>query len=233
MEQKRGLSQECLKGIACGTMLLDHYAVVVRYALWLRVVGRLAFPIYCFLISEGMAHTHSEKKYLGRLLLMALLSEAVYDRVLYPSYGIWVHQNVLWTLLLGAAMIVCMKRAGERPWRIVLILPFAMAAEALRGSYGGWGIAMIALFWLSRELPQGKWLQLAGLVIINWSMTSMTVPIFGLEVPVQAFGALAMVPIWLYSGEKRTQSKALSWGFYIFYPLHLLVLYGVQRLVWG
>lgn len=228
MERKRGLSQEGLKGIACGTMVMDHYAVVVHYALWLRVAGRLAFPIYCFLIAEGMAHTRNETKYLGRLLLMALLSEAVYDRVLYPHYGIWTHQNVLWTLLLGAAMIACMKRSGSRG--ILLLIPFALAADALRGSYGGWGIAMIALFWLTREVPRGKWLQFAGLVIINWSIPSMTMPIFGLEVPVQAFGALAMVPILLYSGEKKTQSNALAWGFYLFYPLHLLALYGVRVL---
>ena len=233
MERKRGLSQEALKLIACGTMLMDHYAVVVRYALWLRVVGRLAFPIYCFLISEGMAHTRNEKKYLGRLLLMALLSEAVYDRVLYPNYGIWAHQNVLWTLLLGAAMIACMKRAGKSPWRIVLILPFALAAEGLRSSYGGWGIVMVALFWLTREAAQGNWLRLVGLVVINWSISSMTMPLLGLDVPVQAFGALAMVPIHFYSGEKRTKSKALAWAFYLFYPLHLLALYGLQRLVWG
>ena len=233
MERKRGLSQEMLKGIACVTMLMDHYAVVVRYALWLRVVGRLAFPIYCFLISEGMAHTHNQKKYLGRLLVMALLSEAVYDLVLYPGYGIWAHQNVLWTLLLGAAMIACMQRSGESPWRIMIVVPFALAAEWLRSSYGGWGIAMIALFWLTRETPRGNWLRLAGLAVINWSISSMTMSVLGLEVPVQAFGVLAMAPIWAYSGEKRTRSKALAWAFYLFYPLHLLALYGLQRLVWG
>ena len=76
-------------------------------------MGRLAFPIYCFLISEGMAHTRNEKKYLGRLLGMALLSEAVYDWVLYPGDSIWAHQNVLWTLLLGAARGYCLYEAGR------------------------------------------------------------------------------------------------------------------------
>ena len=190
MERKKGLCQEALKGIACVTMLMDHYAVVIHYSLWLRVVGRLAFPIYCFLISEGMAHTHNEKKYLGRLLVMALLSEAVYDWVLYPGDSIWAHQNVLWTLLLGAAMIACMKRAGESPWRIGLMVPFALAAEGLGSSYGGWGIVMIALFWLTRGAPRGNWLRLAGLAVINWSISSMHMSLLGLKVPVQAFGVL-------------------------------------------
>ena len=233
MERKRGLSQEALKGIACVTMLMDHYAVVIHYSLWLRVVGRLAFPIYCFLISEGVAHTRNEKKYLGRLLVMALLSEAVYDWVLYPGDSIWAHQNVLWTLLLGAAMIACMKRAGESPWRIGLMVPFALAAEGLGSSYGGWGIVMIALFWLTRETPRGNWLRLAGLAVINWSISSMHMSLLGLKVPVQAFGILAMIPIWAYSGEKRTGSKALAWGFYLFYPVHLLALYWLGQLVWG
>ena len=85
----------------------------------------------------------------------------------------------------------------------------------------------MTLFALTRELPGGKWIQAVGMVLINGIMPSANIRIFGLSVPVQLFGALAMVPIALYSGHKRTRSKAISWGFYVFYPLHLLALYGL------
>ena len=85
-------------------------------------------------------------------------------------------------------------------------------------SYGGNGILLMALFALTRDFPGGKWIQAVGMVLINGIMPSANIRIFGLSVSVQLFGALAMVPIALYSGQKRTRSKAISWGFYIFYP---------------
>ena len=223
-----------LKLIAICTMFIDHLGYTLFPGdLWLRCVGRVAFPIFCFLIAEGCVYTHDRKKYALRLLVFALLSEIPFN--LMNSGMIWdpYDQNVLWTLLLGAAMIACMKRAGESPWRIGLMVPFALAAEGLGSSYGGWGIVMIALFWLTREIPRGNWLRLAGLAVINWSISSMHMSLLGLKVPVQAFGVLAMIPIWAYSGEKRTGSKALAWGFYLFYPVHLLALYWLRQLVWG
>ena len=64
-------------------------------------------------------------------------------------------------------------------------------------------------------------------------MGSLTAPVFGLDVPVQLFAELALVPIFLYSGEKRTRLKAVSWGFYLFYPAHLLLLWGIAQCVTG
>ena len=231
MELKKGLSQEGLKGLACVTMLIDHFAILVHYNVWLRVIGRLAFPIYCFLISEGVRHTRDAKKYIGRLLLMALVTEPIYDFVLYPAEGLWVHQNVLWTLALGAAMLVCIHKVEDKPWRFLLILPFALAGELIRCSYGGAGILMIALFGLVRDIPGQKWVWLIGLLWVNGIMASARMPLFGLDIPIQLFATFAWVPILLYSGKKRTGSKALSWGFYLFYPVHLLALYGVRQLM--
>lgn len=231
MNFKKGLSQEWLKIIACVTMLIDHFAILVHYNVWLRVIGRLAFPIYCFLISEGIRHTRDPKRYFGRLLLMALVTEPIYDFVLYPGSGLWVHQNVLWTLALGAILLECVHRLEDKPWRYMLVIPFALAGELIRCSYGGAGVLMIALFGLLRDIPGQKWVWLVGLLWVNSILPSNRVAVFGLAVPVQLFATFAWVPILLYSGKKQTQSKALSWGFYLFYPAHLLVLYAIQRLI--
>ena len=227
--KKRGvLCQEWLKGIACLTMLIDHTAVVFGLPMWLRVIGRLAFPIYCFLISEGVAHTRNAGKYFLRLGIMAVISEPIYDFVLYGNRNIWLHQNVLWLLLLGAVMLALMGRVKQLAGKLLIVVPCYFLADWLHLSYAGDGILLMALFGLARGIPGGIWIQAVGMLLLNGMMPSAHIGILGISVSVQLFGALAMVPIALYSGEKRTKSRAMSWAFYIFYPLHLVVLYGLS-----
>lgn len=221
---KKKLPQEGLKLLACGTMLLDHWALLFGKSLWFRAVGRLAFPLYCFLIAEGITHTGNRKRYFLRLLLAAVLSEPIYDFVLYPGASVWLHQNVIWTLLLGALLLDRMEKAGHPAGKLLWLAGFAVGAELLRVSYGGWGILMIALFGLTRGREKALLAQSLGLALVGLAMGSIPIGICGLEVPVQLFGVCAMVPIALYSGEKTTKSRALSWGFYLFYPVHLLLL---------
>ena len=230
---EKGLSQEGLKILACVTMLVDHAALLFGGSPWLRVIGRLAFPIYCFLLTEGIRHTRYVRRYLSRLLFAAIFSEPIYGLVLYPCLWIWQHQNVLWTLALGCAMLWCMTMIHKPVAKLAVMLLFALAAQLVRASYGSSGIYMIALFALCREVPEGKWALAAGLLVINWLMGSFTAPVFGLDVPVQLFAELALVPIFLYSGEKRTRLKAVSWGFYLFYPAHLLLLWGIAQCATG
>ena len=241
MERKRGLSQEALKGIACVTMLMDHYAVVIHYSLWLRVVGRLAFPIYCFLISEGMAHTRNEKKYLGRLLGMALLSEAVYDWVLYPGDSIWAHQNVLWTFLLGvlSMQIIEKARKTEKKWLLVLTIVFVILGDYILGTltmvdYNAAGVLTVVLFYFFREKNWVSFVaQVAGLFYLNVIMLGdlyYPVTILGheFEIAQQSFALLALIPIWLYNGKQGYHKKWFQYFCYAFYPVHLLLLY----LIW-
>ena len=226
--KKRGvLCQEWLKGIACLTMLIDHTAVVFGLPMWLRVIGRLAFPIYCFLITEGIAHTGSPGRYFLRLGIMAVISEPIYDFVLYSGRSPWAHQNVLWLLLLGAVMLFLLEKGRQPVEKLLVVASCYFLADWLHLSYGGDGILLMALFGLTRGVPGGVWIQTAGMLLINGMMSSARIVIFGVSVSVQLFGALAMAPIALYSGQKRTKSRAMSWAFYIFYPLHLLILYGL------
>ena len=227
------MSETILKRIAVIAMLVDHAALLFGGSPWLRVIGRLAFPIYCFLLTEGIRHTRDVRRYLSRLLFAAIVSEPIYDLVLYPCVGIWQHQNVLWTLALGCAMLWCMTMIHKPVAKLAVMLLFALAVQLVRASYGSSGIYMIALFALCRGMPEGKWVLAAGLLVINWLMGSFTVSVFGLDVPVQLFAELALVPIFLYSGEKRTRLKAVSWGFYLFYPAHLLLLWGIAQCVTG
>ena len=231
---KRNISQEGLKILACVTMLLDHIGAVFMpsvadYSLYyaLRIIGRVVFPIYCFLLAEGVAHTRDPLKYGIRLFIGMLLAEIPFDLAFSGGWD-WGSQSVMMTLLLGFAMAMAMQKM-ERA-KLVAVIIFAFLAELFRTDYGAWGIIMIALFVLTRDRKDRNVVQLILLAVICWVMNSTKVPIFGIRVPIEMFAVLALVPIFCYSGKKATHGKAVQRVFYLFYPVHLLVLYLLRNL---
>ncbi len=211
----RSLSQEGLKIIACVTMLVDHMgAVLFPDAPWLRIIGRISFPIFCFLLSQGIHYTRSKEKYILRLALWMIPSELAYDYALYGSFT-WAHQSVMVTLLLGALMGVCIQKTPKLFYKLLLIFPFAVLAWLLRTDYSYRGIFMIALFLLTQDMPHKFPVQLIGLLCANCLPNPNTI---------QIFAVLSIIPIALYSGRKLSGSRVLQWGFYAFYPLHLAAL---------
>lgn len=242
---KKGLSQEALKTIACLTMLIDHIGAVIVLVLCremrsetlsevyrlMRLVGRMSFPIYCFLLAEGAARTRNPRGYGIRLAIGALLAELPYDLAFYGQLN-WGKQSVMVTLLLGFCALSLMKRQEHILWKLAVAVPFALAAKYLHTDYGANGIWLILLFALTRELPAKRLWQLLGIwfvfspghrMVLNW--------LGGISLALQEWAILAIVPICLYNGEKRSHSKLLQWVFYLFYPAHLLALYGVSRLL--
>lgn len=221
---KKGLSQEMLKCIACVTMLVDHIGAVFVPGYALRLLGRISFPIFCFLLVEGARHTRDPKRYALRLGIGALLSEIPYD-LLFRGGIDWHHQNVMVTLLIGLGVILWAGRMKRFP--ILPLILGGLLAEAVGSDYGSFGVALIFLFWLTADCRGKNWIWLVGMVVIFRLMGSQGVTILGLTVPIQLFGTLAMVPIALYSGRKTTVSRWVQWGFYLFYPVHLIILLGV------
>lgn len=230
MMKQKILPQEALKLIACVTMLLDHTgAVIVPYlpvpymeTLYyvFRAIGRIAFPIYAFLLAEGMRHTRNPKKYILRLGLGILLAEIPFDFGLFGGWT-WEYQSVMVTLTLGAVMLLCMQKVENKLLKQLIILLFAVTAEVTCCDYGFWGILMIGTFAMTDNLL----LQILCILLINWLIPSLDISVFGIRMSIQLFAVLAMVPIALYSGRKLTYNRALQWGFYLFYPVHLLLLW--------
>ena len=244
---KRKFSQESLKMIACVTMLLDHIGAVIvlecfhqatgaAKGIWLeaynllRTIGRLAFPIYCFLLVEGVCRTRNPKKYGLRLLIGMLLSEIPYDLAFYGRVN-WQEQSVMVTLLLGFVMLEIMKKCPKHLLKLLEVLPFAFAAEKLGSDYGAMGILVIAVFAFTQNLKYKHLWQFLGiwfifspnhLMMLNW--------LGGIHWTIQELAVFAVVPIALYSGKKATNSKLLQWVFYLFYPAHLLLLYLIQTM---
>ena len=236
-DRKSGLSQEGLKLIACISMLIDHFGVSIVRQLntpWMidlyyvcRTVGRFAFPIYCFLLVEGMRHTRNPGKYILRLAIGILLAELPFD-LLFEGGFTWDYQSVMVTLTLGAMMLLCMQKTDKKWLKILLAVPFAILARLAKCDYGSGGIVMIAVFALFDRLA----IQTVALWLVNRELLpTAAVRIFGLVIRIQLLALLAQIPIGLYNGRKRSHSKALQWGFYLFYPLHLLILWMIVMFI--
>lgn len=235
MERSRGLDGGVLKGIAAALMLTDHVgAILLPEVLALRCVGRLAFPIFAFFIAEGYAHTRDFGRYFRRLAILAVVSEIPFNlengAVFDPA-----RQNVLWTFCLALLTLRGLEALGRERgfgrWAgcgLVLAAGFA-AGELLRTDYGGWGVVTVALLYLCRDGKYAKlWLLLAMAAVNGLGMGSLTMPVFGGEMPIQIFAVAALPVIWLYNGQAGP--KGLRRAFYVFYPAHLLVLEGIRTL---
>ena len=236
-DRKSGLSQEGLKLIACISMLIDHFGVSIVRQLntpWMidlyyvcRIIGRFAFPIYCFLLVEGMRRTRNPGKYILRLAIGILLAELPFD-LLFEGGFTWGYQSVMVTLTLGAMMLLCMQKTDKKWLKILLAVPFAILARLAKCDYGSGGIVMIAVFALFDRLA----IQTVALWLVNRELLpTAAVRIFGLVIRIQLLALLAQIPIGLYNGRKLSHSKALQWGFYLFYPVHLLVLWMILLII--
>ncbi len=229
---KKIFSGSVLKVIALTTMLIDHVGcVLVERAilvyrndyftykqLWdidiiLRSIGRIAFPIYCFLLVEGFLHTKNIKKYILRLALFAFVSEIPFDlatsgKIINPYY-----QNIFFTLLIGLFVITLLEGIGRcetlsKVIKVCLCILLtgmgAFLAQFINADYGIRGVLPIVVLYFFRfdRLKQAC----AGALVFSWEFPA----------------PLAFFPVLFYNGKRGKGNKYL---FYIFYPLHLVFLY--------
>lgn len=203
-----------LKCIAIVSMALDHTgAVLYPSQIWLRCLGRIAFPIFCFLIVEGFFHTHDVRRYMGRLGVFALISEIPYDLAFRGVPLEYAHQNVFFTLLIGIGMMVLLERNREWPVKAVILLLAMWLAVLIRSDYNFRGILLIFVFYIFHE---SRWLAVTAGGFWNFLYQGV----------IQKYGVLSVLPLALYNGER---GRKMKYFFYIFYPAHLLLLYGISR----
>ena len=249
------MSAGILKLIACFAMLLDHVGYLMQayhigdYDLssCLRLVGRIAFPIFAFLIAEGFKHTRNVVLYTGRLLIAGIISEIPYNLCFHGDYIYSPTINVMFTLATALTALIfadmCIKSSNKEV-RILFVIPVFAAcyfADKFGMDYGYWGILLIFLFYLvdADSIVKKKLLLfpillffaaryiivgfLEGSVITEWNKQ-------------QLFALLAFFPLVFYngkvgSGKSKNARKAKQYLFYLFYPVHLLILYFVFKLI--
>lgn len=241
MDQKRQLidiSSFTLHILAMTFMLVDHmWAAVFPNQWWMTCVGRIAFPIFAFMMVEGYFYTHNLKKHFLRLLGFALLSEIPFDMLYTGTWFYPYHQNVMWTFLIALTGITVMEwvRRKGKLWltvlvdTIVTILGFLLGFAGFTDFYGT-GVLTVFAFYFFRG--RKWWCYLGQFALLFWLNVEILggmyypVTIFGREFEVvqQGFALLALIPIWLYHGRKGPYSKAFQYFCYFFYPVHCLIL---------
>jgi len=246
---RRILSANAIKWIAAAAMLLDHGATVLlgRYLiaqgisymdpyvlgtpylifLLCRRIGRLAFPLYGFLLLEGFLHTSSRKRYAFRMGLMALISEIPYDLVYYDTVLGFEGQNIFFTLLIGLLVMIgadaAKKQFGERDWKYYVSFAVCLALGMTAAHFGKTdflvpGVLMLGLmyflcgFWTNTSALLGGAAALAA--------ASLT--------PSQFVGCFAVIPVYFYNGKRGRGNTRI---FYAFYPAHLLILYALIKIL--
>lgn len=208
-----------------------------------RAVGRVSFVLFAFLIAEGFFYTRSRVWFLLRLLLFALLSEIPFDLALSGTAFDWSGQNIYWTLFLGVLVLSIwdyLSHYGSilaTVGRWAILLAGCLAAFLLCTDYRFMGVLLIFAMYQTREKEGGVQFMAAGLVMLFGTWGSYLVRYLGNGYTAEGlfwsslremYGLLAFALIFLYNGEKGRQfPKPFYYGFY---PVHLLILYGVARL---
>lgn len=226
LTKKPGLTGNQLKLIALVTMTCDHIgADLLPQVDILRIIGRLAMPIFAYMIAQGCQYTRDKKKYLLTIAATALLCQLVYFFAMGSLY-----QCILVTFSLSIALTFTLEAAIQRPcvksvatavlafltaWFICDVLPALL--PGFHVDYGFWGVLLPVLVWLGKDKWQSILLCGAGLILLSSGSTN------------QWFSLLALPLLALYNG---TRGKAkLKYLFYIYYPAHLALIWLIGLLM--
>ncbi len=230
--RKYALSRNAVKYIAASSMLVDHLGAALTVSgtashLIMRMcIGRIAFPLFCFLFAEGIVRTNKAVLHLRDLLLFALLSEPCFDRFFTGQWVDFSKQNIMWCWALSLLLILIIDHLGTRftdatlqktayiVLSVLLIAIGMVTAELLKFDYRSAGIACSLAAYYVPKLVSGM---TAGMTA---AMTSVTAAFSTYP------GALLALPIGLlYDPEKKCgHTWVQKYFFYVFYPMHLLVL---------
>lgn len=206
-----------LKIIALISMIIDHLgAMFFEDYIIFRIIGRIAFILYAFMLVEGYFHTRNIKKYLGKLFLWGLISEIPFDWANFGVFFYFEHQNIFWTLFLSALGIHFLEKCREDYFKVLICSIVMFLAFLMRSDYHLFGVSIILGFYFSRNM----WIKMGSISILNI--------MYGMLSKLQIFGILGLIPIYFYNGERGRKSGDI---FYSFYALHLLIFAFIKHLI--
>ena len=228
----RFLDGTMLKIIAMVSMVFDHVGdMFFPEVMWLRMIGRLAMPIFSFCIAEGYIHTRDRKKYILRLLIFALISEIPFDLAFEGKIGL-SHQNIMLTFFLAVLALYLFDlirgevkedtgkySMGRTIPGIFVIVAMAFAALLLKADYTIFAVVAVFLFYVFKD---AKYF-IRSTVGVAFLALTRTMGYY-------CTTGLSIIPLLLYNGKR---GRGLKWLFYVFYPGHLLVLYVIKLALSG
>ena len=200
-------------------MIIDHIgASFFPQVIILRVIGRIAFPLFAYCLVVGCLYTRDIRKYLLRLLVFAIISQPVYVLNVFGRFEYWFYLNIMFTLLFGAFAVYSLMDFRRRWW---LLLPVAAACMFLHLEYGTYGIILIVAFYMLREK---RWLSAVVLTLIL-ALPAIRFVNGVIKLNYQGFAVLAAPFIYARTDTKLRLNK---YFFYVFYPAHLWVIYTLK-----
>ena len=209
-----------LKLLAILTMLLDHIGVILfPNILWLRLIGRLAFPLFAFFITEGFRKTSDVKKYIQRLFILALVSQLPY----WTAFGMDAGLNIFFTLTMGLlGLYLRDKYSTDFPVFLLAILAFIIDA-----SYNVYGVLLIYVIHITRNNIK-KMFGYFSLLHVIYYLVLLVLPYYNFKTFLMQFPALLTIILFkFYNGKLGYSAKNF---FYLFYPVHLLVLVFIEKI---
>lgn len=208
-----------LKIIGIITMFIDHYHYIIGGPLILNIIGRIAFPIFAFSLVEGFFHTRDFKKYIGRILICAIILQApaIIFKLNYPV-------NIFFTLFTGL-IIMKIYHSGKIHFLLKIVLTGGLTyiAKKCNFDYEIYGILTIAIF----NIFRGKKILIFFSFLILNIITALKPEMFNLK-EIQIYSMFSLIPIFAYNGEK---GKNMKYFFYLFYPVHFLILEGIKEII--
>lgn len=237
--EKRRLSANTLKYISIAAMLIDHIAwcFVDTYSVLgqiMHVIGRLTAPIMCYFIAEGYYYTKNVKKYLLRLGLFALISWVPFIFMEFGTLPIYIEssqwyinpmQGVIYTFFLGLlALVVIHSESLNKPVKVLLLIP--IFALSLIGDWLFFAIIWIIIFDRYRGDFKKQMIWFTATAVLM-DLFFMLIGMTFAESLFQLGVLLAIVPLYFYNGKRGGSEKFRTfnkWFFYVFYPLHMVIL---------
>ena len=215
-----------LKLIGIIAMLCDHTGnAVIENAPYLNYIGRIAFPIFAFQLVVGYTHTKDMKKYLVRLLIFAFISQIPF--MLFTStYSEKISLNVFFTFLIGIIALLAYDKIKNKLLGFSVVLIISAIAQLLKVDYGAFGILLIFLFYFYKDDKFKILVPYIILCFIKYIPDIIEHPAY-----YQIYLNLAFftsLPIILISFYNNKQGPKLKYLFYIFYPLHFIILWAIH-----
>ena len=219
-----------LKIIAMISMVFDHAGdMFFPDAMWLRMIGRLAMPIFSFCIAEGYTHTRDKIRYLYRIGIFALISEIPFDLAFEGKIG-FSHQNIMLSFFLAVAALMVYdriigeegserKHGGKTVLGVLAVAAISILSFLLRTDYTFFAVIAVFLFYVFRKKHP---LIRAGIGVAFLSITR--------TIGYYCATGFSFIPLAMYNGKK---GKGLKWLFYLFYPGHLLLLAAIKHILLG
>ena len=213
-----------LIGIIC--MLCDHIGdAFIGHFSFLNLIGRIAFPIFAFQLVQGYIHTHNTKKYILRLFIFACISQIPFMLFL-STFRNNYYLNIFFTLTLGIISLYLFDKVKNHYIGTLLVSLICVIAYLIHVDYGYFGVLVIFMFYILKDKKIFMLPCLALLTTLFYLPNIVAYSsIWFIYFECIVFTCFSLVPIYLYNSNLGPKVKYL---FYIFYPLHLVILWFVK-----